>query len=219
MENDETLQLRDSRYGAQKVLQAIDMLYREAKMLAEDWKQLDPEARQDVFDHMLDLRTRLDDAFDVAGEGPNPPLPATLVRARHFGPDEIRRACRAWPPPPEMVMKIQATMNLCDEIRDRCGFALKLRSLWRPADGDSMHRFGTAADLDIVDPDEAKIDRIRMVGATLWVDERINGLGIYHTPAKRIHVDMPHPGGKGHRYWHGDLVRPYLARVRSGERA
>jgi len=204
--------LRGARQAAVELLQRIEGLVDDWDARSDDERDLGLAQADQL---LADVEACLDEATNEAIPAPDDGLP----EGRHFSTDEVRRASRSWPPPAEVAERLQAALDVADEVRERCGFALTIRSAWRPADGDSMHRFGAALDLDVTEPTPERTDKLRMVGTTMWHEGKINGLGIYRRPKARIHIDVPAPGGKGHRFWHVDESQPYRRRHRDGERA
>jgi len=145
----------------------------------------------------------------------------------HFSGAELRDASKAWPVPDNLLQNLRAVTKQAQVIRERLGLPLHVRSAWRPNDNDSQHRFASALDLDLPPEhrSEENIDRLRMVAVEWWSEAdgavfgQPAGLGFYHRPAYRIHIDIRHKQSKGHRFWHRDLVKPYLGRYLGGERA
>lgn len=196
---------------------AVDLL-RTIENYQDRWDQVSDEERDFIVGALeravADMGTSIDRITGV-----REPNEESVFGAKWFKDSDVERASRSWPPTADVMYNLRRVMGVADEIRDRLGCPLILRSAWRPSDNDSMHRFGAAMDLDIVDPDPSKIDRLRMITVCMWREKKINGLGFYHRPSHRVHVDVSCRGGKGHRFWHEDEVEPFLIRYRRGERA
>jgi len=65
---------------------------------------------------------------------------------------------------------------------------------------NSAHLRGAAVDLDPLDGRRAEFQRL---AAALWLEDEdaTAGLGVYS--GGRVHLDVPHKGGKGRRFWGG----------------
>ncbi len=126
-------------------------------------------------------------------------------------------------PPREFWPNLIAVALLADKIRETVGHPIWISSGYRPpwyneaVSGVPGGAHTRAAALDLNTPTDLRskenVERMRMTGARLWLsDPTFAGLGIYSSPPGRLHVDVKHPGGKGHRFW--KLAGQYIRKAR-----
>ena len=113
------------------------------------------------------------------------------------------------PQDPTMLDNLLRVAFLAQAIRTELGAPLSVSSGYRPdwyntAVGgapSSAHLRAAAIDLNARTSDEAL--KLRSIVEKLWKERAHDfaGLGLYHKAPKRVHVDVSHPGGHGHRRW------------------
>lgn len=123
-------------------------------------------------------------------------------------------------PPLVQMPNLLKVAQLAQRIRTQWGRPLTISSAYRPWDKGGAHTRGAAIDFDLprsYRSDETEHD-FRLQVADRWNDERtvFAGMGFYSQPTGRVHVDVHHPGGAGHRYWSAEHVRPILRELKQG---
>lgn len=98
-------------------------------------------------------------------------------------------------------------------IRTRYGRPLLISSGYRPWDeAGGNHEQATAIDFDLPSGQKTKANErsLRLAAAAYWQQTpELKGLGFYHAPTGRVHVDVNTK--KGRRYWYADEVEPIFA--------
>jgi hypothetical protein len=97
-------------------------------------------------------------------------------------------------------------------IRTRYGRPLLISSGYRPWDeAGGNHELATAIDFDLPTGQKTKANEraLRLATAAYWKQTpELKGLGFYHAPTGRVHIDVN--AKKGRRYWYADEVEPIL---------
>ncbi len=131
----------------------------------------------------------------------------------NFTARELTLLPKALPDPRCVLPRGQLQDNLikvaveAQKIRTALGVPLRVSSAFRPGwyneavDGapDSAHIRAAAIDLNA--PTQASATEMKQVAETLWLTGKLDGLGFYEKAPRRIHIDVPHPGSRGHRRW------------------
>lgn len=140
-------------------------------------------------------------------------LQMALDRAgvRHFTAVEflrLRRTHEIADLPDEYADAAVRVLIAADELRARYGAPVRIGNGYRPPGynravggaSNSAHLRGAAVDLDPLDGRRAEFQRL---AAALWLEDEAAtaGLGVYS--GGRVHLDVPHKGGKGRRFWGG----------------
>jgi hypothetical protein len=120
----------------------------------------------------------------------------------------LRRAGELVDLPDEYADAAVRVLIAADELRARYGAPVRIGNGYRPpgynrAVGgapNSAHLRGAAVDLDPLDGRRAEFQQL---AAALWLEDEAAtaGLGVYS--GGRVHLDVPHKGGKGRRFWGG----------------
>lgn len=120
----------------------------------------------------------------------------------------LRRAGELVDLPDEYADAAVRVLIAADELRARYGAPVRIGNGYRPpgynrAVGgapNSAHLRGAAVDLDPLDGRKAEFQQL---AAALWLEDEAAtaGLGVYS--GGRVHLDVPHKGGKGRRFWGG----------------
>jgi uncharacterized protein YcbK (DUF882 family) len=158
-----------------------------------------------------------------------------LLRERgitNFAAKELVWLSKAKPPhhdipPTDLWPNLVRVAKLAQRIRNVMGVPLSVSSAWRPrwyndavgGSENSAHLRGAAIDLNLVSGNRTpeEIERFRVEVARFWLTdpETFHGIGFYKSPKYRIHIDVAHPGSKGHRRWTKSLVDPYLEKAQA----
>lgn len=123
------------------------------------------------------------------------------------------------PVPSRYLDNFLRVAQLAQRIRDDYGKPLVVSSGYRPWDDPGGNHYEAAAiDFDL--PSGSKTDaeehRLRLIVAQHWKkDSDFAGMGFYHQPTGRVHIEVMRPGGKGKRYWYADEVQPVLAELQA----
>ncbi len=98
-------------------------------------------------------------------------------------------------------------------IRKRYGKPLLISSGYRPWDkAGGNHEQGTAIDFDLPSRTKANEHEFRLVVAQYWKETpTLMGLGFYHSPTGRVHVDVNQR--KGRRRWYMDEISPIFSEL------
>lgn len=112
-------------------------------------------------------------------------------------------------PQGELFQNMVNVAYLAERIRVALGAPLAVSSGYRPewyntavgGASNSAHLRAAALDLNAQSSNDAL--RLKSIAESMWRNEeaRFAGLGFYKNVPRRIHVDVTHPGGKGHRRW------------------
>lgn len=123
--------------------------------------------------------------------------------------------------PDQYVDAMVRVLRVADRLREEYGGPVRVGNGYRPpaynrevgGARNSAHLRGAALDLDPLAGDRKRFQRL---AARMWLDapDEIAGLGVYS--GGRVHLDVPHDGGAGRRYWGG---RPGKWRARAALRA
>jgi uncharacterized protein YcbK (DUF882 family) len=148
-------------------------------------------------------------------ENPVEELDRLLLEAgvTNFTAKELTWLPKALPNPKSEVPSGQFLRNLiavakvAQEIRTELGAPLSVSSAYRPrwynsAVGgapNSAHLRAAAIDLNAQTSDDGL--RLKSIAEKLWKANRFAGMGFYRNVPRRIHIDVIHPDGKGHRRW------------------
>lgn len=131
----------------------------------------------------------------------------------NFSAHELTYLPKALPKPKNEIPKGQHVLNLirvaivAQKIRTELGAPLVVSSAYRPnwyngAVGgapNSAHIRAAAIDLNAPSSDDAL--RMKSIAEKMWKAKEFAGLGFYAKAPRRIHIDVIHPGGRGHRRW------------------
>lgn len=130
---------------------------------------------------------------------------------RYFSAREflrLRRTHEIADLPDEYADSAVRVLLVADKVREAYGAPVRIGNGYRPpgynrAVGgapNSAHLRGAAVDLDPLDGRRAEFQRL---AARLWLEDEdaTAGLGVYS--GGRVHLDVPHRGGKGRRFWGG----------------
>jgi uncharacterized protein YcbK (DUF882 family) len=145
---------------------------------------------------------------------------------RHFTAREflrLRRTHEIADLPDEYAGAAVRVLRMADRLREAYGAPVVCGNGYRPPGynrlvggaRNSAHLRGAAVDLD---PTDGRRAEFQQLAARLWLDEpdALAGLGVYS--GGRIHLDVPHDGGSGRRFWGGTpgkwRARRVLAKAR-----
>jgi uncharacterized protein YcbK (DUF882 family) len=131
----------------------------------------------------------------------------------NFSAHELTILPKAKPKPKNEIPVGQHVLNLirvaivAQKIRTELKAPLVVSSAYRPrwyntavgGASNSAHLRGAAIDLNAQSSDDAM--RLKSIAEKLWKAEEFAGLGLYAKAPRRIHIDVIHPGGRGHRRW------------------
>lgn len=97
-------------------------------------------------------------------------------------------------------------------IRERYGKPLLISSAYRPWDEKGgNHELATAIDFDLPSGQKTQDNEhaLRRATASYWLSTpELQGMGFYHAPTGRVHIDVN--TNRGRRYWYADEVQPIL---------
>lgn len=132
----------------------------------------------------------------------------------NFSARELTYLPKAKPPKCEiptgrLLVNLLLVAILAQAIRTELGAPLIVSSAFRPrwynsAVGgapNSAHIRAAAVDLNATSVEDG--ERLRSISKELWNarEHEFAGLGFYKRAPRRVHVDVLHPDGKGHRRW------------------
>lgn len=123
------------------------------------------------------------------------------------------------PVPDQYLDNFLRVAQLAQRIRDDYGKPIVISSGYRPWDDPGGNHYEAAAidfDLPSGKKTQAEERALRLIVARHWQkDSDFHGMGFYHAPTGRIHIEVRRPGGKGKRYWFADEVEPILEELQA----